>query len=65
MQMNKNIAAEQRPRFSMKSDVNGLWVIFAVLVALLLLPGPSEAEFHARDIKMNDIVVVEDMKSKN
>lgn len=49
----------------MRSDVNGLWVILAVLIALLLLPGPSEAEFQARDIKMNDIVVVDDLKSKN
>ena len=65
MQTEKNIATDHRLRFSLRNDVNGLWVVLAVLVALMLLPGPSEAEFQARDIKMNDIDVVDDLKSKN
>ena len=65
MQTDNNNATEHRSRFSMRSDINGLWVVLAVLVALLLLPGPSEAEFQARDIKMNDIVVVDDLQSKH
>ena len=48
--------------FSLRGDVNGLLLVVGVLLALMLLPGPSEAEYQARDIKMNDIVRADDMK---
>ena len=46
----------------MKREVNGLVVVLGVLLALMLIPGPSEAEFQLRDVQMNDIVKVEDLK---
>jgi hypothetical protein len=46
----------------MRGDVNGLILVLGVLVALMLLPGPTEAEFKAQDIQMNNIVTVEDLK---
>ena len=51
-----------RSRWSMKREVNGLVVVLGVLLALMLIPGPSEAEFQLRDVQMNDIVKVEDLK---
>lgn len=51
-----------RRRFTLRGDINGLVLVLGVLVALMLLPGPTEAEYQARDIKMNDIVTVEDLK---
>lgn len=60
MQMQSNV--KHRLRFSLKNDVNGLVLVLGTLVALMLLPGPSEAEFKARDIQMNNIVTVDDMK---
>ena len=62
MQNNSNIKAHNRLRFSMARDVNGLLLVIGVLVALMLLPGPTEAEYQARDIKMNDIVTTHDLK---
>ena len=51
-----------RWRLLLRSDVNGLLVVLGVLVALMLLPGPTEAEFQARDVQMNDMVKVYDLK---
>lgn len=51
-----------RSRWSMKRDVNGLVIVLGILLALMLIPGPSEAEFQLRDVQMNDIVKVEDLK---
>ena len=62
MNLDKNIKTQHRLRWSLKSDVNGLFVVLGVLLAMLLLLGPSEAEFQSRDLQMNDIVVVEDLK---
>ncbi len=62
MNLNNNIKTQHRLRWSLKSDVNGLFVVLGVLLAMMLLPGPSEAEFQSRDLQMNDIVVVEDLK---
>ena len=62
MNLDKNIKTQHRLRWSLKSDVNGLFVVLGVLLAMLLLLGPSEAEFQSRDLQMNDIVVVEDLQ---
>ncbi|MGI9480112.1 MAG: hypothetical protein ACR2PI_25650 [Hyphomicrobiaceae bacterium] len=62
MQMNNNEMAPSRWRLLLRSDVNGLLVVIGVLVALMLLPGPTEAEFQARDVQMNDMVTVDDLK---
>ena len=62
MHINRNIKTEHRSRLSLRSDVNGLFIVLSVLFAMMLLSGPSEAEFQAGDIKMNDIVVVDDLK---
>ena len=51
-----------RSRFSLRGDVNGLILVLGVLVALMLLPGPTEADFHVEDIKMNDIVKSYELK---
>ena len=62
MQMHNNEMAPSRWRLLLRSDVNGLLVVIGVLVALMLLPGPTEAEFQARDVQMNDMVTVDDLK---
>lgn len=62
MEMNNNEMAPSRWRLFLRSDVNGLLVVLGVLGALMLLPGPSEAEFQARDVKMNDMVKAYELK---
>lgn len=61
MNMNNNEKAPHRLRLSLGNDVNGLFVVLGVLIAMMLLPGPTEAEFQARDVQMNDIVKVNDL----
>lgn len=51
-----------RSRLALNGDVNGLVLVLGVLIALMLLPGPTEAEYKASDIQMNDIVCVQDLK---
>lgn len=62
MNLTKNIKTHHRLRWSLRSEVNGLFLVLGVLLVMLLLAAPSEAEFNSRDVQMNDIVVVEDMK---
>lgn len=62
MQQIEKASAKKGPLFSMRGDVNGLILVLGVLIALMLLPGPTEAEFKARDIQMNNIVTVDDLK---
>lgn len=58
---NKN--APFRLRNWLRADVNGLFVVLGLLLAvLLLLPAPTEAEFRAGDVQMNDIIRADDMK---
>ncbi len=62
MNFSKNIKMQHRLRWSLRREVNGLFLVLGVLLAMMLLPAPGEAEFQSRDVQMNDIVVVEDLK---
>ena len=59
---NSNAKAPHRSWFSLRGDINGLVLVLGVLIALILLHRPTEAEYKSSDIQMNDIVVVKDWK---
>ena len=59
---NSNVKAPHQSWFSLRGDINGLVLVLGVLLALILLHRPTEAEYKASDIQMNDIVVVRDWK---
>ena len=59
---NSNVKVPHRSWFSLRGDINGLVLVLGVLIALILLHRPTEAEYKASDIQMNDIVVVKDWK---
>jgi hypothetical protein len=58
----KNVKAHHRSWLSLRGDINGLVLVLGVLIALILLHRPTEAEYKASDIQMNDIMVVKDWK---
>lgn len=62
MLANQRNAARSGARRWWRSDVNGLFLVLAALIALMLLPGPGEADYQPRHIEMNNIVTVDDMK---
>ena len=62
MQVETTTKNSRPSKFSLRGDINGLVLVLGVLVALMLLPGPTEADYKARDIQMNDIVRVTDFK---
>ena len=62
MQIEPTTTKPYQSKFSLRGDINGLALVLGVLIALMLLPGPTEADYKASDIQMNDIVRVEDLK---
>ena len=62
MNFSNKSKTHHRMRWSLRSEVNGLFLVMGVLLAMMLLAAPGEAEFQARDVQMNDIVVVEDLR---
>ncbi len=59
----KTTRRTQGPWYALRGDINGLFIVLAVLIALLLLPGPSEAEYKRSDMLMNDIVQTSDFRA--